>query len=102
MAEKMLPQMHALLGLLERSFEQQRDKATPPPFPLEGQTGAVNLPKEKVMELNRLLRSGEKVKAVKRVTQLTGAGLRVAKDYVDDLERKVLSVQGIMGQRKDR
>jgi len=32
-----------------------------------------------------LVLTGQGVEAVKRVTELTGAGLRVSKDYVDSL-----------------
>jgi ribosomal protein L7/L12 len=32
-----------------------------------------------------LIQTGKKVEAVKRVTELTGAGLRISKDYVDSL-----------------
>jgi ribosomal protein L7/L12 len=35
--------------------------------------------------LRELVRTGQKIEAVKQVTRLTGASLRVAKDYVDGL-----------------
>ena len=36
-------------------------------------------------ELRRLVLAGSKAETVKRVTELTGAGLRISKDYVDGL-----------------
>jgi len=36
-------------------------------------------------EMRCLVLAGKKAEAVKRVTELTGAGLRVSKDYVDGL-----------------
>jgi ribosomal protein L7/L12 len=43
------------------------------------------LPADIKKEISRLVSTGDKVEAVKRVTRLTGAGLRVSKDYVDGL-----------------
>jgi ribosomal protein L7/L12 len=43
------------------------------------------LPAEIERELRRLVSTGKKVEAMQRVLSLTGAGLRVAKDYVDKL-----------------
>jgi ribosomal protein L7/L12 len=37
-------------------------------------------------EARRLLQSGDKIAAIKRVRELTGLGLKEAKDYVDSLE----------------
>ena len=38
-------------------------------------------------EVRELIRQGRKVMAVKRVRELTGMGLKEAKDYVDSLAR---------------
>jgi hypothetical protein len=51
-------------------------------------TKAITLPKEVERQLRRLVADGNKVEAVRQVTRLTGAGLRVSKDYVDSLARK--------------
>jgi len=76
-----------ILQRLEEEFERVRDK-TPPPFPYDPQTNTITLPYEIESELRHLVMTGRKVEAVKRVTQLTGAGLRVSKDYVDGLAEK--------------
>jgi ribosomal protein L7/L12 len=46
----------------------------------------IRLPDEVVADLKFLLLSGNKVEAVKRVAELTDAGLRISKDYVDGLQ----------------
>jgi ribosomal protein L7/L12 len=48
----------------------------------------ITLPKEVERQLRRLVAEGNKVEAVRQVTRLTGAGLRVSKDYVDSLAGK--------------
>lgn len=45
----------------------------------------IQLPPEIVENLKFTLLMGNKVAAVKRVAKLTGAGLRLSKDYVDGL-----------------
>jgi len=72
-----------ILQWLEK-FERVRKK-TIPPFPYDSKTNAIVLPYEIESELRYLVLTGQKVEAVKRVTQLTSAGLRVSKDYVDSL-----------------
>lgn len=73
-----------ILRWLEEEFERVRDK-TPAPFPYDRKTNTITLPYEIECELRRLVLTGQKVEAVRRVTKLTGAGLRVSKDYVDGL-----------------
>ena len=46
---------------------------------------AIQLPSEVVHELFHLVKDGQKVEAVKRVIELTGANQKVAQDYVDTL-----------------
>ncbi|MBI5300883.1 MAG: hypothetical protein HY868_02005 [Chloroflexi bacterium] len=75
-----------ILQMLEAEFERARKK-TVPPFPYDPKTQAIKLPDEIVLELRTLVRQGNNVLAVKRVTQLTGAGLRLSKDFVDGLVR---------------
>lgn len=76
-----------ILQWLEEEFERVRDK-TPAPFPYDPKTRKIVLPPEIVSELRHLVLTGQKVEAVKRVTKLTGAGLRVSKDYVDGLAQE--------------
>jgi hypothetical protein len=72
-----------ILQWLEEEFARVRDR-TLPPFPYDAKTNAIALPYEIESELRHLALTGQK-EAVKRVTKLTGAGLRVSKDYVDGL-----------------
>jgi ribosomal protein L7/L12 len=76
-----------ILDVLERIFEVLRDKTTPP-FPYDKKTHAIRLPVEVETELRRLVSKGDRIEAIKYVTRLTGAGLRVSKAYVDTLDRK--------------
>jgi hypothetical protein len=62
------------------------EEPSPPPYPYDERTDTISLPVEVEEELRRLVATGGKVKAVKRVRSLTGAGLKVSKDYVDTLE----------------
>ena len=70
---------------LERLYEGAHDKSQEPPYPYDEQKELIQLPKTVQQELKTLVTSGKKVQAIKRVVDLTGAGLRVAKDYVDTL-----------------
>ncbi len=56
-----------------------------PPFPLDPHTNAIQLPSEVVHEVFHLVTDGNRAEAVNRVMELTGAGLKIAKDYVDTL-----------------
>lgn len=58
---------------------------TSPPFPIDPHTHAIQLPSEVVHELFHLVRDGNQAEAVKRVIALTGAGHKIAKDYVETL-----------------
>jgi len=73
-----------ILAMLEKAFAKYRKKVKPR-FPYDAQTDVIRLPHDIKEELRRLVLTGKKVEAVKRVTALTGAGLRVSKDYVDSL-----------------
>ncbi|MEM7536783.1 MAG: hypothetical protein AAF639_31680 [Chloroflexota bacterium] len=75
------------LKTIDDLFEQGRDTSTPPPYPYDKTTNTIRLPKKIVRELRRLLNKGQKPQAMKRVAKLTGAGLRVSKDYVDELAK---------------
>ena len=73
------------LKMLEQWFEVERDTSMPPPFPFDATTDTIRLPQDVETHLKRLVRTNNKIEAVKQVTKLTGAGLRLAKDYVDSL-----------------
>jgi ribosomal protein L7/L12 len=72
------------LAMLEKLYEQERLKIKPL-YPYNKKTGEIRLPEEIVIELKFLLVAGNKPAAIKRVAELTGAGLRMSKDYVDAL-----------------
>jgi len=76
-----------ILAMLEEAFAKYRKKIKPL-FPYDAKTGAIRLPHNIEEELRRLIVTGNPVEAVKRVTELTGAGLRAAKDYVDSLRNE--------------
>ncbi len=73
-----------ILAWLEEEFARVRKPVTPL-YPFDPKTDTIHLPPDVEHELQLLALAGNKVEAVKRVTQLTGAGLRVSKDYVDNL-----------------
>jgi len=58
---------------------------TPPPFPHDKRTNTITLPAAVAHEIFHLAQDASKPEAIKRVMELTGAGLKVAKDYVDAL-----------------
>lgn len=78
------PVAKVFLVLLEKTFDIVRKKSIPP-FPYDRTTDTIHLPADIEEELLRLISTGNKVEALKRVLRLTGAGLRVSKDYVDHL-----------------
>jgi len=73
-----------ILAMLEEAFAKFRKKVKPP-FPYDAKTQVIRLPHTIEAELRHLILTGKKVEAFRRVTELTGAGLRVSKDYVDSL-----------------
>ena len=73
-----------ILAMLEEAFAKFRKKAKPP-FPYDAKTDVICLPPNIEEELRHLVLTGKKVEAFRLVTELTGAGLRVSKDYVDNL-----------------
>lgn len=58
-----------------------------PLYPYDKKSKTITLPREVEKDLRRMISKGDKVEAVRQVTRLTGAGLRVSKDYVDRLVR---------------
>ena len=81
------PVLKALLVVLEKVFALLRKKAVYP-FPYSAKTNTISLPAQIEREVRRLVSTGKKVEAMKRVISLTGAGLRVSKDYVDTLAKE--------------
>ncbi len=63
-----------------------REQSTPP-YPYDPKTDTITLPVDVQNEVVKLVAAGNKVAAIQRVLQLTGAGLKISKDYVDTLER---------------
>ena len=54
------------------------------PYPYDEKLGIV-LPEEIEQKIKAMVKNGQKIEAVQRVFQLTRAGLKNAKDYVDGL-----------------
>ncbi len=75
-----------ILKALEELYEKERQKILPL-YPYNKKTGKIELPQAVIADLKFLLLVGNKPTAVKRVAELTGAGLRVSKDYVDHLQK---------------
>ena len=81
------PVLKAILVVLEKVFALLRKKAVYP-FPYHAKTNTISLPAQIERELRGLVSTGNNVEAMKRVISLTGAGLRVSKDYVDKLAKR--------------
>ena len=75
----------SILKALDELYEKTRKKITPL-YPINKKTGKIELPKDVIADLKFFLLVGNKPAAVKRVAELTGAGLRLSKDYVDGLQ----------------
>ena len=78
------PLLRVCLVLLEKLYSLTRPEIIPR-YPYDRQSNTIRLPREIERELRQLVATGNNVEAIKRVTQLTGAGLRESKDYVDAL-----------------
>jgi ribosomal protein L7/L12 len=76
-----------ILALLEKEFERVRPRIKPV-YPYATKAGKIHLPRNIEQELRQLALAGNKPVAIKRVARLTGAGLRLSKDYVDSLITK--------------
>jgi ribosomal protein L7/L12 len=83
----LLPVLKAFLVILDKVFMFTRKKGVPL-YPYDKRTQAINLPKKVEQQLQELIADDNKVEAIRQVTRLTGAGLRVSKDYVDRLDWK--------------
>ena len=87
-AKRHLPEIEEFLAQLDETFQRTRPK-TVALYPYDKRTNIITLPPDVEKTLRQLILSGEKTEAVKRVTDLTGAGLRVSKDYVDNLAANI-------------
>jgi ribosomal protein L7/L12 len=74
-----------ILKALDGLYDKHRKKIKPL-YPYEKKTNSIQLPDDVVADLKFFLLVGNKPAAVKRVAELTGAGLRMSKDYVDSLQ----------------
>ena len=73
-----------ILKALNELYEKHRKKVKPL-YPYDEKTNTIHLPDDIVVDLKFLILAGNKIEALKRVAELTGAGLRVLKDYLDNL-----------------
>lgn len=80
------PVLKIFLLLLDRIYQARRRPFTPP-YPYDKRTNTISLPPEIEKEIKRLILTEGKPRALKEVVNLTGASLRISKDYVDDLVR---------------
>jgi hypothetical protein len=74
-----------ILKALDELYEKTRKKIRPL-YPYDKKTGKIDLPDDIVADLKFLMLVGRKPEALKRVAELTGAGLRASKDYIDSLQ----------------
>jgi ribosomal protein L7/L12 len=59
---------------------------------LEKISDQVGVPEDPVNnDLRILISEGKKIEAIRKCRESTGLGLKEAKDYIDDLERKIVS-----------
>jgi hypothetical protein len=56
-----------------------------PPYPYDQRTDTITLPLDIEKQVRQLVLSGNRLEAMRRVMDLTGAGLKVSKDYIDGL-----------------
>ena len=75
-----------ILKAIEELYQKEREKIVPL-YPFDQKSDKIELPEEIIAELKSFLAVGNKPAAVKRVADLTGAGLRMSKDYVDALPK---------------
>jgi hypothetical protein len=76
--------LNGFLEFLDETYQETREPMEPL-YPYDQKTNTIALPDDLEEEVRQLVLSGRKPAAMKRVIELTGAGLRVSKDYVDSL-----------------
>ena len=59
-----------------------------PPFPWDENTNTISLPSDIEREIAELASIGDQVRAIRKLMELTGAGLKVSKDFVDRLKER--------------
>ena len=59
-----------------------------PSFPWDKNTDTISLPSDIECEIAELASVGDQIRAIRKVMELTGAGLKVSKDYVDSLKER--------------
>ena len=65
-----------------------------PLFPWDENTDTISLPVDVESEIAELASVGNQVRAIKKVMELTGAGLKVSKDYIDGLKDREKKISG--------
>lgn len=80
------PVREAAEKALEKIRAKEKTNQSRPYY--DAQTNTIWLPRDTEEELRRLMMTSNKLAAVKRVMELTGAGSNLAKVYVEKLERK--------------
>ncbi len=78
------PFFAAFLWILDKLFRITR-KRVEPMYPCDKKTRKINLPKNIENEIYQTAKKGDKPIAIKKVIELTGAGLRISAEYVDNL-----------------
>jgi len=73
-----------ILLFIDKLHEETKEKIDPI-YPYNKDTNKIDIPMNIQSEIVSLIESGKKPVALKKVTRLTGAGLRVSKDYIDNL-----------------
>ncbi|MCI5219722.1 MAG: hypothetical protein D3914_11185 [Candidatus Electrothrix sp. LOE2] len=76
--------LKCILWGLEKMSDLTR-KRVEPKYPCDKKIGKITLPEEVEYEIRQLAEEGKVPLAVQKVLELTGAGLRISKDYVDTL-----------------
>ena len=78
------PILRVFLLLLDKLYQAKR-KTHSPLYPYDKRTNTISLPPEVKQEIQHLVMQGRRPEALKKVANLTGASLRISKDYIDDL-----------------
>lgn len=78
------PLVGALLWSLDKLYQATRKRGEVK-YPYEKRTGTISLPEHLEAEVRRIAVQEGRPKAMKRVGELTGAGLRVSKNHIDYL-----------------
>ena len=80
--------LKAVLVILDKVFILTRKKVVPL-YPYDKRTQTIHLPQQVEQQLRCLIADDNKVEAIRQVAQLTGANLRLSKNYVDRMEWEI-------------